>query len=93
MRAKFFTILKEIHVLQGGKHHDIKVEIEEGNDCLEIKPKGYGDYDSADGFGVPIVLENYEGHLRLIFWPDINKEHPTIIDMEGAREEARKDEK
>ena len=57
-----------------------------------IKAEGYGDYTSADGLGMPIVLEHYEGELRLLVWSDINQEEPThIISLEGAREDKRKD--
>lgn len=60
---------------------------------LLIRFKGYGDCCSAEGHGVPIILERYEGKLRLIVWADINKEDPThIIDLEEAREDNRKED-
>jgi hypothetical protein len=90
MKAKFFTTLEDVHALKGKKTHDIHLEIEEGYHCIDIKPEGYGDFASAKNCGVPIILEVYEGRLRLIVFPDINKDDATIIDMEGAREEARK---
>jgi hypothetical protein len=38
------------------------------------------------------LLESVNGHLRVIIWADINAEDPThIIDLEGARETARKE--
>jgi len=92
MKAKFFSTLKDVHAIKGQKKREIEIEIKEGLDCLWIKPKGYGDHCSARNFGLPICLEIYEGRLRLIFWPDINKEEPTVIDMEGARETAREKE-
>jgi hypothetical protein len=58
---------------------------------LDIRVEGYGSNISGDGNGCPIFLEKWEGKLRLIVWADINSEEPThIIDLEGARESARK---
>lgn len=60
---------------------------------LGIGVMGYGDQDSADGFGEPIYLEFYEGKLVLRVWADINQSDPThVIDLEGARLTARKEE-
>lgn len=47
--------------------------------ALGIRPHGYGDVPT-------IVLERWEGRLRVLIWPDRNEDEPTIIDMEGARE-------
>lgn len=59
-------------------------------DHLCVRPRGYGDYASSNGRGVPILLELYNGRLYLIVYADIHSEHPTHeIDMEGAREERR----
>lgn len=90
MKAKFYTKLEDAFSAKERKSKGVEIEIEEGSNCLWIKPKGYGDHCSAEGHGIPICLEVYEGRLRVIVWPDINKEEPTIIDMEGARETARK---
>ena len=55
-----------------------------------IRPHGYGDKTSADGHGYPVIMEYYNGKLRLLVWADINKEDPThVIDLEGARESNR----
>lgn len=52
--------------------------------------KGYGDHCSADGDGHPILLERFQGRLRLVVWADINQEdHTHIIDLEDAREDKR----
>lgn len=56
---------------------------------LSIFVQGYGDYGSAEGHGCPVSLELYRGKLRLIVFPDINCEAPTIIDLSGAREDRR----
>ena len=55
-----------------------------------IQVEGYGDKYSNDGEGFPILIEYYEGKLRLVVWSDINKDDPThIIDMENAKESNR----
>lgn len=57
---------------------------------LDISVTGYGDPDNDDG--APISIEHYNGRLRVIAFPDINSHDPSIIDMEGARNEARTDD-
>lgn len=67
-----------------------EVEIEQGHLCLMIAVKGYGEACSGDGDGHPILLERYQGQLRLVVWGDINQEDPThIISLEDAREDRR----
>jgi hypothetical protein len=56
------------------------------DDGIGIRAHGYGTADSADGHGLPIVVERWQGRLRIVCWPDINSDDPTIIDLEGARE-------
>jgi hypothetical protein len=57
---------------------------------IAISVEGYGDYYSNQGEGIPILLEMYEGRLRLVVWGDINKQDPTqIIDLEHALESQR----
>jgi len=56
---------------------------------LMIGAEGYGEMTAADGAGYPILLEHHEGKLRLIVWQNINSEEPTILSLEGAREDAR----
>lgn len=64
--------------------------IEHIADSVYIRPDGYGDACSHDGEGSPVMLEVWEGELRVVIWGDINKEDPThIISLEGAREEKR----
>jgi len=79
--------------MSGKKIEPIETAIEVLDEQIWIKPKGYGDISSGDGYGVPICIERYDGHLRVILWPDINAEEPVIVDMEGARESMRKEEK
>ena len=68
----------------------LRVRITETPNSIDIVPEGYGDAGSEDSHGIPILLEIYEGRLRLLVWNDINVEDPVIIDMEGARETNRK---
>ena len=66
----------------------IPVEIASDSQGIYIKPKGYGDASSADGYGIPIMLELWNNELRLIVWGDIMQEDPThIISLENARED------
>ncbi len=54
---------------------------------------GYGDYGSTAGHGCPVMIEHYDGVLRLLVWGDINQQDPThIIDLEGALEAKRVDD-
>jgi hypothetical protein len=66
------------------------VVVEIGKTAICLRLADYGDYGSADGHGVPILLERWQGRLRLIVWADINEQEPQIIDMEGAREDRRR---
>jgi len=77
----------------GGENpRTVGVNIEFTNGFLCIAPDGYGEYDAADGHGQPILLEVWEGQLRVILFSDINNQDPQIIVMEGAREDKRKPE-
>ena len=67
----------------------LTVRVTADTSTISIFPEGYGDFGSADGHGCPVFLELYEGRLRLIVFADINEQDPTIIDLEGAREDRR----
>ena len=55
-----------------------------------ISFEGYGDCVSAEGHGAPILLDFYEGNVRVIVWAEINQGDPTdIIDLRRARESNR----
>ena len=70
----------------------IRVEVADEQRGLVIYPAGYGCFGCADGTAGPILLELYEGRLRLLVWDDINLEDPShIIDLEDAREAQRRD--
>ena len=58
--------------------------------ALEVGFEGYGECAAADGYGRPVIIELYEGKLRLLVWSDINREDPThIIELNGAQEARR----
>ncbi len=59
------------------------------NGAIWFRPQGYGESLAADGKGTPIGIECHEGQLRVLLWPNINKEEPLIVDMERAKEEKR----
>ena len=69
--------------------HDgsISVRFVSNQSAISIFPEGYGDFGSAPDHGCPVFLELYKGRLRLIVFPDINDQKPTIIDLEAARDE------
>jgi len=73
-----------------GERLPFKIEVHNGH--ILIRPKGYGEKVSVDGKGSPIMVEYYEGEVRVIVWDDINKEDPKTISMEKARETNRKPE-
>ena len=59
-------------------------------DILGIAVEGHGDFYSENGHGIPIVVEQYHGEVRVLVWSDINKEDPThIISLEKAKESNR----
>lgn len=51
---------------------------------------GYGDKSSMPGTGSPVLIELWDGQLRVCLWPDINNEEPVCHSLEGAREAAFK---
>jgi hypothetical protein len=60
------------------------------NGQLWIQPQGYGEKCTEDGEGSPVGIEIWEDRLRVIVFDNINSEEPKIIDLENARETARK---
>jgi hypothetical protein len=65
----------------------LRVRVAANDSAISIFPEGYGDFGSAPGHGCPVFLELYHGRLRLVVFPDINDQEPTIIDLESARED------
>ena len=78
----------EIHD-QGEGDGKLKIRVTSEGGSLNIYPEGYGDCGSADGHGVPVLLELWEGRLRVVVFADINEQDPQIIDMEAAKEGER----
>ena len=71
----------------------VPVGICTGQDGLIVVAYGYGDFGSSRGYGSAVVIENYQGSLRLLIWGDINREDAVqIIDLAPAKESAREDD-
>jgi hypothetical protein len=74
----------EDQMAEDGKQ-TIRIETDLNN--VFIKPEGYGDFCSTKGEGTPVLIERFNGVLRVVIWGDINQEDPThTISLEGARE-------
>ena len=88
-------------------HHEITgddgtsrklVTVIDGN-SISVEAEGYNtcniDDDCKPGTGItaPVMIEAWDGELRVIVWGDINQEDPThIISLEGARKSERDDD-
>ena len=72
-----------------GKHRQRTVEVRVEANCrgIYISPKGYGtEFDDT-----PIMLEIWDGKLRLVIWDDKDKEDPSnIINLEHLRKRGKK---
>ncbi|MFA5419530.1 MAG: hypothetical protein WC341_13850 [Bacteroidales bacterium] len=67
---------------------EVRCKVSLGSQDLQIQPEGTGTFE---GDFAPIVLEFYEGKVRLLVWSDINAQDPThVIELPGALETARK---
>ena len=66
----------------------VEIKMERGNPALLIEPRGFGCF-GVEGDSAPVLLELYQGRLRLLVWPKIDEQQPTIIDLKNAR---RRDE-
>lgn len=73
----------------GDSKPPISIEVKLVNGYLCVYPQGYGEHGADDGGGAPVILDHYDGRLRVVLCIDINSEEQTIIDLEGARESAR----
>ena len=72
--------------------HCFKVNIEVNKKMILITPEGFGDSNSKDGEGTPIMIEFRDGVPYIVLWGDINEEEATdIISLEGAKESLRVD--
>jgi hypothetical protein len=85
--ARFTVTLTD----SGDGDDTLAVTVEANKNGIEIKPEGYGDLGTIDGYGCPVFLEWANGKLMLHVWADINQEDPThSIDLTGAKESLRK---
>jgi len=76
---------------KGEKERSLKVKVQLRGNGIFVMPKGYGDCASQDGHGTPVMIEYYEGDLRVLVWSDINQEDPTyILSLDKALESKRK---
>lgn len=69
--------------------HIAEIEFEEN--AIVISVKGFSTKGMMED-GAIIVIEVWNGELRILCWPDINTEDPMIISMEKAKEEYREDD-
>ena len=70
----------------------IKAKAVLGELCALLGAEGYGTKNTI-GDEPMVMMEFWEGELRVLVWTDINQEDPThIISLEGAKLEARKEE-
>jgi hypothetical protein len=85
--------LKDIlddQVFGSRRKRTIKVKVEANERGIAIYPQGYGEQSAVKGHGCPILIELADDKLRAILWTDINAADPQIINLEGAKESARK---
>jgi hypothetical protein len=52
--------------------------------------QGYGEHGADVEHATPVLIEVWDGKLRVIIWSDVNQEDPThTIELEAARENNR----
>jgi len=86
------TLKIELYDQDTEKCHPFQIVFDEYG--IYIIPKGYGDYYSKNGHGIPIMVEMFGGEPRVILWDDINEEDSThIISLAAASEKLRKPDK
>ena len=89
MKTDNVTLITQISSTDAPADAPLELTIVRANDGISITPKGYGHQEMEDG--PSILIEVYEGRLRVLVWPNINNADPLIVDMEGARESLRRD--
>jgi len=71
-------------------HRDVIIEQVSGSIYLGVE--GLGEPQAYPGQGRPVMLEVWDGEIRLIVWADINSDDPThIIPLTKAAETNRQD--
>jgi hypothetical protein len=72
----------------GNQRHSVNLRVVgKRNDWLQIFPEGYGEPLAIKGQGSPVLLEVYNGELRVVVFQDILEQEPTILSLEKARED------
>jgi hypothetical protein len=67
-------------------------EVEVTKEAILLKFDGYTNCNSPGDGGEIIMIEIWEGRLKISVWSDVNQEDPTHdIDLEAARTELRED--
>ncbi len=64
----------------------VTVKPEENGYGLMIGIQGHGLHDMEPGYEEVVVIEHWQGDVRVLVWSDITKEDPTVISMANARE-------
>ena len=55
------------------------------SDGLCVMAANYGDGGSPRGYGCPVILEQYDGELRVVVWDDVNSDdYGQLIPLGGA---------
>jgi hypothetical protein len=74
------------------KGHSVTGDIEIADDAILIKFAGFTSCNAPGDGGEIIMIETWDGRLKMSVWSDVNKEDPTHdIDLEAARTELRED--
>jgi len=79
--------MKQVEMIDPLSGKSINLTIACNHRFLVIGADGYGEKTAEQGQGHPIIIEFYDGDIRLLVWSDIDSEEPThIISLKGARE-------
>lgn len=77
------TLLEYDHPERPGR--EVVIDCSDG--AITLHFQGYGTRTMAEGHGEPLMVEFYEGELRVVAWADISQEDPShTISLEPARE-------
>jgi hypothetical protein len=72
--------------LESGPSAPVNITVKQNTPMgmLQIGVEGHGLCGMHDAMNDVIVLEKYQGKVRLVIWPDINEEDATVIDFGNA---------
>lgn len=80
----------ELRDLHTGDKTTVPCTIEMEHGVIWIRPHGYGDNGSEDGYGFPIKIEYYDKSVQVLVWGDINSCDPTVkVKLDDALESKR----